>query len=84
MWDLVYWTCRNYSCILFITIQYHIHPINHPNYSVKYKNAIGKFKDELDSICLEEFIELRPKCYSLLLNDEVKCNKILHTNPMEK
>ena len=32
------------------------YPINHPNYSAKYKKAIGKFKNELNSMCLEEFI----------------------------
>ena len=35
-------------------------------------------------MCLEGFIGLRPKCYSLLFNSEVKGNQILHTNSMEK
>lgn len=34
------------------------YPINHKNYSVKNKKVVGKFKDELKSILLEEFIGL--------------------------
>ena len=30
------------------------------------KKAIGKFKDELDGVPLQEFVGLRPKLYSLL------------------
>lgn len=45
------------------------YPINHKNYSVKNKKVVGKFKDELKSILLEEFIGLWPKCYSVLQSD---------------
>ena len=33
---------------------------------------------------LEEFIGLRPKCYSLLFLGEVKNNQIIHTDVTEK
>ena len=32
----------------------------------KNKKVVGKFKDELDGEVLEEFLGLRPKCYSIL------------------
>ena len=41
-------------------------------------------KDELNSISLDEFVGLRPKCYSLLFNGEVKDNMVKHTNYMGK
>ena len=44
------------------------YPKDHPNFSVENKKRIGKFKDELNSLPLEEFIGLRPKCYSLLFD----------------
>ena len=42
------------------------YPPNHFLYSNKNKKKIGKFKDELNGVILEEFIGLRAKCYSLL------------------
>ena len=41
-------------------------------------------KDELHSLVLEEFVGLRPKCYSILFNGEVEDNVAKHTNQMEK
>ena len=46
------------------------YPRNHPNFSVENKKRIGKFKDELNSLPLEEFIGLRAKCYSLLYDKD--------------
>ena len=60
------------------------YPLNHPCYSLANKKVIGKFKDELNSIPLEEQVGLRPKCYSLLFKGKVKDNVIEHTNPEEK
>lgn len=43
----------------------------HPNYSIDNNNKrIEKFKDELKSLPLEEFISLKPKCYSLFLDKD--------------
>ena len=41
---------------------------DHPNYREMNKKVLGKFKDEFNSMPLEEFIGLRPKCYSLLFH----------------
>jgi len=40
------------------------YPKDHPLYSDKNKKVIGKFKDELNSIKMLEYIELRSKMYS--------------------
>ena len=60
------------------------YPTNHSNYSEMNKKVVGKFKDELNSIALEEFIGLRPKCYSLLFHGEVKDNIVKHRNLTSK
>ena len=55
------------------------YPINHLNYDITNKKVLGKFKDELNSQIITEFIGLKPKMYSfdyidnnIILN---KCNK---------
>ena len=58
------------------------YPKNHHLYNTRRKKEIGKFKDELNGIILEEFI--RPKCYSLLYLGEVKNNRNIHTDVTEK
>ena len=40
------------------------YPINHPNYDITNKKVLGKFKDELNSLIITEFIGLKPKMYS--------------------
>ena len=60
------------------------YPYTHPLYDPVNKKVLGKFKDELFSLCLEEFIGLRPKCYSLLFNGQVKNNIIVNHTPSEK
>ena len=57
---------------------YSEYPTDHPNYCEMKKKVLGKWKDELNSMPLEEFIGLRPKCYSLLLHGEVGKNKVKH------
>ena len=51
---------------------------DHPNYAPKNKKVIGKMKDELCGMCMDEFTGLRPKCYSILsigiVKDNVKVN----------
>ena len=60
------------------------YPFEHTCYSRKNKKVIFKFKDELHSLILEEFIGLRPKCYSLLFHGEVKDNIVQHSRVSEK
>ena len=40
------------------------YPKDHPSYSISNKKAFGYFKDELNSVPMEEFVGLRPKCYA--------------------
>ena len=55
------------------------YPINHPNYDITNKKVLGKFKDELNSLIITEFIGLKPKMYSFDYIDNIikinKCNK---------
>ena len=38
------------------------YPIDHPLYSASNCKAVAYFKDELNSVPMEEFVVLRPKC----------------------
>ena len=40
------------------------YPINHHNYDITNKKVLGKFKDEMKSLIITEFIGLKPKMYS--------------------
>ena len=40
------------------------YPINHPNYDITNKKVLGKFKDELNSLIISEFVGLKPKMWS--------------------
>ena len=42
---------------------------NHPNYDASNKKVIGKFKDELKGEIITEFIGLKPKMYSYIVDD---------------
>ena len=42
------------------------------------------FKDELNSVPMEEFVGLRPKCYAFFCTGKVDKNTIQHTNPVER
>ena len=52
------------------------YPFDHPLYSTANKKIIGKFKDELNSIHLQEFVGVLPKCYSLLFKGLVEKNVV--------
>ena len=54
------------------------YPFIHPNYDKTNKNVIGKFKDELNGLPLEEFVGLRAKCYSLRYQGKVENNIVEH------
>ena len=60
------------------------YPKDHLCYNLANKKVIGLFKDELHSLPLEEFIGLRPKCYSLRFRGKVKDNEIVNMNPVNK
>ena len=52
------------------------------NYSAKSKHyhnsnklVVGKMKDETAGIAIEEFVELKPKMYSYLVNDDSEHKK---------
>ena len=60
------------------------YPTAHYLYDDFNKKEIVFFKDELHSLPLEEFVGLRPKCYSLKYTGKVKDNCIIHQNPAEK
>ena len=52
------------------------YPINHPNYDITNKKVLGKFKDELNSEIITEFIGLKPKMYSFdYIDSNIKINK---------
>jgi hypothetical protein len=51
------------------------YPVGHELHSVDCANKIGLFKDESKGVGYIEWIFLRPKCYSLLKNDETESMK---------
>jgi len=48
------------------------YPKNHSNYSDENKKVVGKMKDESGSRCIEKFVGLKSKMYSLLYSDKCK------------
>ena len=60
------------------------YPLDHPLYNTVNKKVIGKFKDELNSIALEEFVGCLPKCYSLLYTGQVAGNRVMDNDRHEK
>ena len=60
------------------------YPFEHFCYDKKNKKVLGKFKDELLSLTLEEFIGLCTKCYSLLFYGKVENNIVINLNRGEK
>ena len=60
------------------------YPADHPLYNTTNKKALGYFKDELNSVPLEVFVGLRPKCYAMLCTGKVDKNILQYTNVIEK
>ena len=56
------------------------YPINHPNYDIRNKKVLGKFKDEMKSLIITEFIGLKPKMYSFcyINNNNIIVNNNTH------
>ena len=58
------------------------YPKNHPNFDMSNKKVLGKFKDELNSKIITEFIALKPKMYSFefidntVIKNENKCKGV--------
>ena len=60
-------------------------PRDHPLYSELNKKVLGKFKDELNSIPIAEYIGLRPKMYTILTEKkEIKKAKGVTKSVLEK
>ena len=58
--------------------------MDHPLYDNKNKKVIGKFKDELNSVPLQEFAGCLPKCYSLRYTGKVEKNQYKDNELHEK
>ena len=61
------------------------YPKNHHNYDITNKKVLGKFKDELKSRIITEFIGLKPKMYSFnyIDDDNIVVNKNAHKGVKE-
>ena len=59
-------------------------PLDRPLYDVSNRKALGFFKDELNSVTMQEFVGLRPKCYAFVCTGKVDKNVLEHTGPVEK
>ena len=60
------------------------YPLDHPLYNTSNRKALGFFKDELNSVPMEEFVGLRPKCYAFLHTGKVDRNVLQHDRTVEK
>ena len=49
------------------------YPTDHPLYSITNKKVLGKMKDEVKGVPIEEFVGLRPMMYSLKYTKKDRC-----------
>ena len=54
------------------------------HYSATYRKAYGYFKDELNSVPMQQFVGLHLKCYAFHRTGQVNGNILQHTKPVEK
>ena len=55
------------------------YPTNHPSYDITNKKVLMKFKDEMKSLIIAEFIGLKPKMYSFnYIDNNIIVNKNTH------
>ena len=59
------------------------YPLYHPLYDASNGNALGFFKDELNSVPMRELVGLRSKCYAFLCTGKVDKNVLQHTRPVK-
>ena len=59
-------------------------PTTHPLYDERNRKSLGYFKDEPNSVPMEEFVGRRPKCYAFKHTGKVKDNVLKHSDPVEK
>ena len=57
---------------------------DHPLYSATNRMALEFFKDELNSVPMQQSVGLRPKCCAYLCTGKVCNNVFQHTRPIEK
>ena len=43
------------------------YPLDQPLYDVSNRKSLGFFKEELNSVPMQEFVGLRPKCYAFFV-----------------
>ena len=62
------------------------YPLDHPldHHDTSNRKSLGFFKDELNSVPMQEFVGLRPKCYAFLCAGKVDKNVLHHTRTVEK
>ena len=60
------------------------YPLDHPLYDAYNRKGLGFFKDEQNSVPMQEFVGLLPKCYAFLCTVKVDKNVLQHTRPVEK
>ena len=60
------------------------YPKDHPNYDITNKKVLMKFKDEMKSLIITEFIGLKPKMYSFnYIDNNIILNKNIHKGVKE-
>ena len=56
--------------------------LDHP--STMYRKALGFFKEEINSVLMQQFVGLRPKCYAFRCMGNVRNNLFQHSKLVER